>query len=192
MDHVDHRRGRRQAGRGRSNGSCSRRARCERSTQGARGGRCGQALARDLRDIARECHRWSRLSVDAASASRRLDQRRPSPPARAEGGSGAVRDRSAAAPMRSRRSSSASSCIAASASAFRVVWIAQESCNSVRDVVLERADAGADHRAALPHAFEYGHPEASTASLLQDDRGPALQRVEQRGGLLRIISGKHR
>ena len=76
-------------------------------------------------------------------------------------------------------------------SAPTVVDVPHEAGHAVHHLLLQPADAGADHRTALPHRLEHRHAEALAAAVLDDHRGAPLERVDDRGRLLRIVR-RHR
>ena len=57
----------------------------------------------------------------------------------------------------------------------------------IDDLILDPADAGADHRPALPHRLGDGQPEALGEALLHDDVRSPLQRVDHRRVFVEVV-----
>src|SRR6266508_3897674 len=68
---------------------------------------------------------------------------------------------------------------------FRVVD--EDPALSVLDLVFDPADATGHDRAALPHGFGDGEPEALDKALLHDHIGAALERVDDRRVLVGVL-----
>ena len=58
--------------------------------------------------------------------------------------------------------------------------------DAVRDLVLDATGRTGDDRTALPHRLRHGQAKALVQTLLHDDRGVSLQRVDDGGVLLGV------